>query len=210
MLQENLSAESFLKGNGLLKQIFIFSFGIELIGAVILYFLWSPDLHFQSNGERLFFSAFHSVSAFNNAGFSLFSEGLYAAYVRDAFVLHICIALLIFFGGLGFPAMREMFDAGELRERANKPWKSYSLNTKIALYASVILILLGTGGFWVLEGAGVLADMNAGERIVASFFQSITTRTAGFNTVDIGSLGQSTWILMMFLMFIGASSGSTG
>lgn len=210
MLQENLSAESFLKGNGLLKQIFIFSFGIELIGAVILYFLWSPDLHFQSNGERLFFSAFHSVSAFNNAGFSLFSEGLYAAYVRDAFVLHICIALLIFFGGLGFPAMREMFDAGELRERANKPWKSYSLNTKIALYASVILILLGAGGFWVLEGAGVLADMNAGERIVASFFQSITTRTAGFNTVDIGSLGQSTWILMMFLMFIGASSGSTG
>jgi len=210
LLQENLSAESFLSSNGLLKQIFVFSFGIELVGALLMFFLWSPDLHFQSNGERVFFSVFHSVSAFNNAGFSLFSDGLFENYVRDAYLLQICIAALIFFGGLGFPSMREIFDVGELRERANKPWKSYSLNTKIALYASLVLVTLGAVAFWLLEDDGVLRGLNGGERIVTSFFQSITTRTAGFNTVDIGALGQSTLIIFMFFMFIGASSGSTG
>jgi len=210
IIQENLSTDSLLSSRGLLRQIFLFSFGIELIGTIILYFLWSPQIDFANTGEQIFFSLFHSISAFNNAGFSLFTNGLYEEFVNNAYLLQIVIAALIFFGGLGFPAMREVFGLSQMRARANMPWKTYSINTKIALYVSIILVLVAAVFFFLLERNYILSDQNIGESIITSIFQSVTARTAGFNTVDIGMLRESTLILFIFFMFIGASSGSTG
>ena len=210
VIQENLSAEGLLGGKGLLRRIFLFSLFMELIGTAAIYVSWSPQMDFVSGPQKFFFSVFHSISAFNNAGFSLLSNGLYEEMVRDTYLLHIVIATLIFFGSLGFSTMQDIFSIRRMRERSAKPWKSYSIPTKIALYTSVALVIVGAVVFFLLERNQILESKNIGEAIIASFFQSITTRTAGFNTVDIGALSHSTLLFMMFLMFIGASSGSTG
>lgn len=210
IIQENFSGESLMSSKSLLRKIFLFSFIIELIGMILIFFSWGPNVNFQSNGQQIFQSAFHSISAFNNAGFSLFSSGLYEEYVRNAHLLHIIIAMLIIFGGLGFPVIREVFSVKSFRERINSPWKKYGLSTNIALYSTVFLIALGGIVFFFTEANNTMKDMNFGESLVASFFQSVTTRTAGFNTVDIGSLGTPVLLFFLFLMFIGASSGSTG
>jgi potassium uptake TrkH family protein len=210
ILKENMSGDSLLSTRKLIRQIFLFSFVLELIGAVLIFMLWGPKVPFNDLGDRIFHSIFHSISAFNNAGFSLFSDGLFETYLQKAYLLHIVIALLIFMGGLGFPVMQDLFDPKRMRERAAHPWRAYRVSTKIALYASIILVLFGAATFFFAEMGNTMSGMNFGERVITSIFQSITTRTAGFNTVDIGSLGRFSLILFMFLMFIGASSASTG
>lgn len=210
LIQENFSGESLMSSKSLLRKIFLFSFLIELIGMILIFFSWGPNANFNNNGEQIFQSIFHSISAFNNAGFSLFSNGLFEEYVRNAHLLHIIVAVLIILGGLGFPVIREVFSVKGFRERINSPWKKFGLSTNIALYSTIFLIALGSIVFFLLEGDNTLKDMNFGESLVASFFQSVTTRTAGFNTVDIGSLGTPILLFFLFLMFIGASSGSTG
>lgn len=209
LIQENLSAEGLLGGKGLLRRIFMFSLFMELIGAMAIYMSWSSKMEFVAMPQRFFYSVFHSVSAFNNAGFSLFSKGLYEDMVKDAFLLHIVIAILIFFGSLGFSTMQDLFSLKKMRERFQSPWKTYAISTKIALYTSIGLVLVGAAMFFLLEHNRILNGMNFGESLIASFFQSITTRSAGFNTVDIGALGHSTLLFFLFLMFIGGSSGST-
>jgi len=210
VIQENLSAEGLLGGKGLLRRIFLFSLFMELIGTAAIYLSWGQNFHFVSEPQKFFYSIFHSISAFNNAGFSLMSNGLYEDMVRDTYLLHIIIAILIFFGSLGFSSMQDIFSLRRMRERSSQPWKSYSISTKIALYTSIALVTVGAVVFYLLEKNQLLESKNFGESIITSFFQSITTRTAGFNTIDIGALSHSTLLFMMFLMFIGASSGSTG
>lgn len=165
---------------------------------------------FSGFGEKFFYSIFHSISAFNNAGFSLMTNGLYEEMVQNAYLLHIVIGILIFFGGLGFPVISDIWGLRRMRERIQQPWKTYSIATKIAVYSSIALLVFGAVAFFFIEKNNTLEEMNFGERVISSIFQSITTRTAGFNTVDIGSLAIPTLIMFIFLMFIGASSGSTG
>ena len=210
MFQDSVSADGLTEGRGLLRQIFLFSFTAELVGSFLIFMLWSPKMEFTHFGDRFFYSVFHSISAFNNAGFSLMSNGLYEEMVRNGYLLHIVIAILVFFGGLGFPVIRDIWGLRRMQERVRQPWKTYSIATKIAIYSSIALIAVGAVGFFILERNGTLEAMNFGERVISSVFQSVTTRTAGFNTVDIGQLAVPTLILFIFLMFIGASSGSTG
>jgi len=210
ILQENMSGDSLLSTRQLIRQIFLFSFLLEAAGAILIFFLWGPKVPFHDLGDQIFHSLFHSISAFNNAGFSLFSDGLFELYIQKAYLMHIVIAMLIFMGGLGFPVMQDLFDPRRMRERAANPWRGYKVSTKIALYASIVLVIFGATIFFFSESGNTLSELNFGERVITSVFQSITTRTAGFNTVDIGGLGRFTLILFMFLMFIGASSASTG
>ncbi len=210
IIQENFSGESLLSSKKLIRQIFIFSFVLELIGAVLIFILWGPKVPFHDLGDRIFHSIFHSISAFNNAGFSLFTDGLYEVYLQKAYLLQIVIAILIFFEGLGFPVMQDLFDPARMRERIAQPWRGYKVSTKIALFVSIILVVLGGVLFFFSEGNASMQGLNFGEKIIASFFQSVTTRTAGFSTVDVGTPGRFTLIFFMFLMFIGASSASTG
>lgn len=212
MIRDFMSEDSLFNAKGMLQQIIIFTLLIESIGAFLIYLVWDVNAPFYDDaGEMIFQSVFHSISAFCNAGFSLMSGGLNEDYLQNAYILHIIIGIIIIFGSLGFPAMRDIFGINNIRARMAAPWKRWKLSTRIAVWATFALILFGMGIFYLLESnTEVLAGKTGFQQLVISFFQSVTTRTAGFNTVDIGALTTPTAILFIFLMFIGASSGSTG
>lgn len=210
MLQDFLSSESLLTARDLIRQIVFMTFFIELVGFLLIFGTWGTDVKFTSIDQKIFFSAFHSVSAFCNAGFSVYSNGLYEEVVRNAYVMHLVIAGLVILGGIGFPVIQDIFSPKRLRERLRNPWRDWQLGTKIAVYVSAALLLFGTVAFYLLERENTLANGNFMEALITSFFQSTITRTAGFNTVDIGALRMPTYIIVIFLMFIGASSGSIG
>lgn len=210
MLQDFLSSESLFSAKGLLRQIIAITFLIELISFVLIFLTWGNPELFDSLGQRIFFSAFHAVSAFCNAGFSLFTNGLSETGVNTAYILHIIIAVTLIMGGLGFSSIQDLFSREHLRERLKSPWKDWRISTKIAVYTSAVLLAAGTLAFYLLEKDGVLANKNLMEGAIASFFQSASARTAGFNTIDFGALKTPTLIMIAFLMFIGASSGSVG
>ena len=210
MIQEGYLGETLNTSSELIKQIFRFTFIIELAGAVLIFFTQGSQLSFHDLEDRVFFSLFHSISAFNNAGFSILSNGLYTEGIRMAMPMQFTIAILVILGGLGFGTIRDVFTIRTVRERIQKPWLHTRLGTKISIYAAFSLILVGTVVFLSLESDGVMAEQTWMERIFTSFFQSVTTRTAGFNTVDIGALSLPVLIFFTFLMFIGASTGSTG
>lgn len=210
LIQASYSNESLTSSAELFRKIIRFTFQIEALGALLIFFSWGDKMLFDSLGQRVFFSIFHSISAFNNAGFSLFTNGLMESPIQHSYMLHMVIAMIIIFGGLGFGTIRDLFTLRQVRERMQKPWKTLSTGSKISLYSTGILLALGTIVFFVLEYNNTLNDENTGAKMVTAFFQSTTTRTAGFNTVDIGSLTLPVLIFFIFLMFIGASTGSTG
>ncbi|HXA00678.1 MAG TPA: potassium transporter TrkG [Cytophagaceae bacterium] len=209
MMQNLFSSESLLSAQGLFKQIIVITLLIEGIFAVAIYFTWGNEVYFENLGQKIFYSVFHSVSAFCNAGFSLFTDGLYAPEVRKAYMLHLAVAFTIIFGGLGFPVIEDIFSLKNLRDRLAFPWKDWKLSSKVAIYTSAALIVFGMVAFFLLEKNNTLNEMNFMERVITSFFQSVTTRTAGYNTVDFTKLTEPIIIVMIFLMFIGGSSAST-
>lgn len=162
--------------------------------------------------NRLYYSIFHSVSAFCNAGFSLFPDGLGQEHVSTSYAMHLVIILLITFGSLGFSAIQDIFSPQKLQARLRTPWKQWSLGTQIAVNMTVMLTVLGAIAYFFLEQHKTLEGKNIQEQIITALFQSVTTRTAGFNTVPMGisSFEIATYIMLIFLMFIGAASGSTG
>ncbi|MDX2305362.1 MAG: potassium transporter TrkG [Microscillaceae bacterium] len=166
----------------------------------------------NSLSNKIYYSIFHSISAFCNAGFSLFPNGMAEAGVDQAYVFHLIIAFIIIFGSLGFSTIQDVFSVQKMRERLEMPWKEWSLGTRIAVNMTIILCVGGTIGFYFFEQGHTLKGKNLFESIVTSFFQSVTTRTAGFNTVSLGSadIANPTYIMFIFLMFVGAASGSTG
>lgn len=210
MMQDFFSSGSLFDAKALLRQIIFLTILIEGIGTVVLYSLWDSSINFTSDSQKLYYSIFHSISAFNNAGFSLFTNGLYEPLVRHSYILHLAIGGLIFFGSLGFSTIRDVFGIAAMKERMRLPWKKLQLSSQISLYSSIILIAFGGIIFYLIEKDNTLTGQNYFEAGISSVFQAITCRTAGFNTVDISLLSVPTLILMIFLMFIGASSGSTG
>ncbi|WP_017732781.1 TrkH family potassium uptake protein [Nafulsella turpanensis] len=208
MLQDFLSSESLFTAKGLIRKIIFLTFIIEFFGFIFLYFTWGGEIEFESVEQKLFFSAFHAISAFCNAGFSLFSAGLYQDFVREAYIFHLIIAGLVILGGIGFPVIHEILSPSKMRERLRNPWKDWSLGTKIAVYVSIALLAFGTISFYLLERNNTLANLSYVEALISSFFQSVVARTAGFNTVDFSSLRLPTYLIIIFLMFIGGSSGS--
>lgn len=196
---------------GMFWKILRWSILIEVTGALLIYVFLDPHTPLGANEtNRIFGSVFHSISAFNNAGFSIYSDGLHNEFVRYNFSIHIIVMTMIFLGSIGFATMFEIFSVSSMRDRMRQPWKSINFNAKVALYFSLVLVVLGAVIFYFLEQDNVLKDMDEGGSWVTSLFQSITSRTAGFNTVNIGDLTMPVLIFLMFLMFVGASSGSTG
>lgn len=210
MLQDMLSSDTLFNARDLLRQIVLYTFTIELGGAILIYATWSNEVQFNSWGQKMFYSLFHSVSAFCNAGFALFSAGLMEKGVATSYAQHMVIAILIVLGGIGFPVLRDLTSISRLRERMKKPWMRWKMSTSVALYASALLIVGGAVLFYFLERHNVLTGAQPLEALVASLFQSISTRTAGFNTVDMAALSNGTYVMFIFLMFVGASSGGTG
>lgn len=174
---------------------------VELVLTVILTlrFWLSYEMTF---GEALWQGLFHAISAFNNAGFSLFSDSL-MQFVGDPIVC-LSMAAAIIIGGLGFPVILQ------LRRRYRTP-RLWSMHTRIVLWATTVLLVGGTGFILALEWSNpaTLGPLNWSEKLLASFFQSVQTRTAGFNSVDISAMEPTTWLGLDALMFIGGAPAGT-
>lgn len=187
-----------------LKRVIIFTFLVEGIAALTYYVGWSME--FDGTGQRIFFSIFHAISAFCNAGFSLFTNSLADTQNATNPVINIVTMITIVIGGLGFTVIWELIRKS--RERVH--WrKRLSIHSRTVLITTGSLITMGTILILVLEWNNTLAGYSYGDRILLSLFQSITTRTAGFNTVDIGAIGVPATLCMLILMFIGGSPAST-
>ena len=199
IMQESLNQFSIGGLVRLAKYILIFTAAIEIIGATILFFCWQrtyPPL------QALGLAVFHSISAFCNAGFSLFSDSI-MRYKGDL-VINLTFIVLIILGGIGFLVILELFQYGKNR--------NLSLHAKLTLKISIILILIGFIIIFFVESnnPSTLGNLSFSEKIYGSIFQSVTARTAGFNTIHIGSMQSAALFLIIILMFIGASPSSTG
>lgn len=210
MINDFLSAENAFSSHSLIRQILLFTMVIELLGTFLIYSSWDPQLEFFDTGDKIFHSFFHSVSAFCNAGFALYPDSFNTGILRYSYLQHLILAALIILGGLGFSTLQDLFSPDKLRDRLKKPWIDWKLNTKIVVYTSAGLILFGMIVIFLIEGDKTLSSKNLFEKLISSFFLSVTSRTAGFNTLDTSALALPTLILIIFLMFIGASPGSTG
>lgn len=184
-----------------LKNVSIVVFGIEFVGAVLLFFEFSKKLSFI---QAVGYSIFHSVSAFCNAGFALFSNNMenYTGNILINFV----ITSLIILGGLGFAAILDVYNV------IKKTRRKLSTSTHLAMAMTIFLICFGAVMTFILEysNKGTIGNLSLHDKLLSSYFQSVTLRTAGFQTIDLATLTTPTIIIYLFLMFIGASPGSTG
>lgn len=203
--RELLKEERNLENNGgilwFLKKIILTVVIIEGTGTLFLALRFAQDMEIK---KAVYYGIFHSVSAFCNAGFSLFSTNL--EKYAGSFVVTMTTAYLIIIGGIGFTVIDSILFA------TRKKVKRFDLTSKVAILVSMILVILGTVLFLILEynNRGTIGEMSFFKKILASFFQSVTTRTAGFNSVPFGNLTEGSVFLFCILMFIGASPGSTG
>ncbi|HMM30210.1 MAG TPA: TrkH family potassium uptake protein [Clostridia bacterium] len=187
----------------LIKRVVLCVAIFEGTGALLLALRFCPTLGFFTG---VYYAVFHSVSAFCNAGFDLM--GRVAPYVslipyQSDILVNLTIMALIVIGGLGFVVWDDIIEH-------RHHWTRYKLHTKIILTSTVVLIAGGAVLFYWMEERNTLAGMTPVGKVLASLFQSITPRTAGFNTVDIATLTEGGTMLSMLLMLIGASPGSTG
>ena len=193
-----------------IKWILIITFSLKLIGALFLFIGFINRLGFSN--KNLFFSIFHSISAFCNAGFSLYSNNL-EDYVAS-FIVSLTICFLIISGGLSFFVHLNIL--GNIKDfilkkvfRKNIAFRSISLNTIIVLLITSILLAGGTLLIYIYEHDNILQKYDIKTQYLASFFQSVTLRTAGFNTIPLGNLHMYTYLIMILWMYIGGASGST-
>jgi trk system potassium uptake protein len=209
LMQEFLSKESIGQIRTTLIQIVGITLLIELAGAIILYVSWDGSL-FAATGERVFASLFHAVSGFCNAGFSTFSTNLADPRVAFNSGVMLTISALIIFGGLGFMVISNLASLRPFSRRAFRVRRRLSVHSRIVLVTTLLLIAAGTASIYLFEVRHLLRDMSFGDQLLASFFHSVTCRTAGFNTIDIGLVTMPTLLIMLMLMFVGASPASTG
>jgi trk system potassium uptake protein len=184
---------------GIAKAVLVLTFTVEATGTILLFIRFSQDF---PPAAAFFHALYNAVSAFNNCGYSLFSDSLMS--YRGDWIVNMTVMTLIVLGGIGFIVQHEVI--AYLRGRRLK----LSLHTRIVLMTTGALILGGAVLFYVFEADLVLKGVPWQTQLLDSLFQSITPRTAGFNTVDIGRLANTTILVMIILMFIGASPGSTG
>jgi trk system potassium uptake protein TrkH len=179
----------------------------ESIGALLLFFVWRARF-FSNWAEAAYHAIFHSISAFCNAGFSTFADSL-VRFSGDIWT-NVVIALLIVFGGLGFLVIYDMYNKAKKKSiKQSAGTVGLRLQTKTVISMSLFLIITGAIFIYFSAGDGVLGFLSGTERAAVSLFQSVTTRTAGFNTCHISSLSASALFCMILFMFIGGSPGST-
>jgi trk system potassium uptake protein len=220
LLRDYFSEESY---TGILKTLFkviLITFLIELAGAVFIF--WSLQTKgLGSTGGNIRFAIFHSISAFCNAGFSTLTDNLYDSRIRDNYLLQYSVANLIVLGGLGFPVFLNIYNymkaqAIWLRDyiKNRKPYVHrvgmITFNTKIVVFTTFALLLLGTISFYILEFKSTQKGVPLSGKIAMSYFLSVTPRTAGFNDVNMEALTKPTMLILIFLMWVGASPVSTG
>lgn len=197
-VRESLSYHPDQDVSGLVRSVIVWTLMIELVGAILLFIAWSND---YPPLEAVYLSVFHSVSAFCNAGFSLWADSL--TRYRTHLGVNLIVVALIVAGGLGFIVLTELGAMSYIRRRR------LTLHSKLVLWTTGLLILGGTAMFMTLEWDNVLKGLGFKDRFAISLFQAITPRTAGFNTIDFSHLTNATLLMTIMFMFIGGSPGST-
>jgi Trk-type K+ transport system membrane component len=202
----------------ILKYIILITFGIELFSGILIYTSIDSS-NFNTQSEQLFFSAFHSISAFCNAGFSTLTNSLYETGFRFNYYLQIIIIFTFVLGGLGFPIVVNLLKYVKYkistlfslysRKNVYKPWV-LNLNSRITLVTTFSVSIVAFAIFYFLEYNNTLAEHNGFGKIVTALFGATTPRTAGFNTIDTTAMAFPTLMMVIFLMWIGASPQSTG
>jgi trk system potassium uptake protein TrkH len=206
-LQQSLDTKGIRGGLQLVKSIIATTLLLELTGAIALIPIFNQKMSFQ---ESVWHGIFNSVSAFNNAGFSLFSDNL-MGYVNNP-SLNIIIGLLIIFGGIGYQVIFEGYLWLRTKLSRNREYISFSLTFCVVTSSTIVLIVLGTLAIWFTEfnNNETLGKLPLFDQIIGAWFQAVTTRTAGFNTIDNGKMTTTGIFVSIALMFIGASPGGTG
>lgn len=203
--------------NSLLSTLFYilgFTFAIEMIGAAFIWLSVHSTLDMTMQ-EEIYFAIFHSISAFCNAGFSTLSNNLGNPSFMGINSLYVIISVLVILGGIGFPILMNLKCAlfHNVRRLFNKDYRQHlrvtTINTKIVLATTIVLLVLSTVAFALIEWNGAFAGMTTWEKIVQSFFHASVPRTAGFNSVDMGSFSNIGILVFMILMWIGGASQST-
>ena len=208
LIQVEYSSDSLESSAMLIRQIFRFSIIFEIAATVLLFFSWG-DYEFEQIGDKIFFSVFHAISAFNNAGFTLFPEGLAHPLISQNISFMTIMAATIVLGGLGFGTIHDLFSYRAVLMRRKNPWKHLKVNSKISFYSTIVLILVGSLFYGLLENKEILDGLKIGSQSFLSFIQITIGRTAGFNIMEIGDLALPTLLVLIILMFIGGASGST-
>ncbi|MDD3049795.1 MAG: TrkH family potassium uptake protein [Candidatus Cloacimonetes bacterium] len=195
IMQDVTGESSRIRMVSLIKNILVLTLIVEFLGMIPLYYIFDKDI---------FSAIFHSISAFCNAGFSTYSDSFMKYY--NHWGLNITIMGLIILGGIGFSVLTDV----KRTISSRYGWNRLTLHSKIVIVSTFVLILIGFLVYFIFEFNKTMHDYPFHERILASLFQSVTTRTAGFNTIDNARLSFSSIFVTLFLMFIGASPGSTG
>ena len=208
-MQRSVIQDSFTHGPdtglaSLVRHVVMFTLLMEVAGAALLFLRFSEMYH---PGRALYFAVFHAVSAFCNAGFCLYTRSL-MDFSGDPLV-SLTVAFLIIFGGIGFLVLLELKRLLFDRDRARRA-RRLSVHSKLVLTLSIVLLTGGTVGFLLSEWKHSMDGLSVPTKFMAAFFQSVTARTAGFNTLDFGKMANVTLLFTILLMFIGAGSGSTG
>lgn len=215
LLKDIVSSENLGGVYKLITKIISFTFLIEMAGAIVIYFSIGNEID-----DKLFFSIFHSISAFCNAGFSTLPAGLGSAELQGNYWVSMTIATLIILGGIGFPVLLMFYSYAKntgyrlVNSAQQKKMPASNLNknigVRIAIYTTLLLLFLGTIVYYFLERNHSLNGLTGTDQFMVAFFGSVSARTAGFNVVDIAQWTYPTLFFMVFLMWVGASPGSTG
>jgi trk system potassium uptake protein TrkH len=206
-IQQSMDQTELAGGRALLPSIIAMTMVFEIAGVFCFYPIFRGE---YGAGQSLWLSVFHSVSAFNNAGFSLFFDNIIG--YQDHLWINLIISLLIIFGGLGYEVIVEMFMGLRTYVKGSRKRLNLSLNYKIVTSTTLVLLILGTLALFATEfnNPDTLGNLPLPIKLLAAWFQSVVARTAGFNSIDIGAMGNASLFTMIALMFIGASPGGTG
>ncbi len=220
MLKDITNSEKIGDVFNVLKKIVLLTLLIESVGAVFIYLNLDSSV-ISSVSERIFFSIFHTISGFCNAGFSTLEYSLYQPEFRFNYPLHLILSALFILGGIGFPILFNLYKYLEYtfknkilkfsygQDIVYSPW-ILNLNTRVVLITTISLSILGTVFFYYFEYNNTLKDHSGIGKIITAFFGAVTPRTAGFNSIDTAALSFPTLMIIIILMWIGASPASTG
>ncbi|OWA36045.1 Trk family potassium uptake protein [Saccharibacillus sp. O16] len=205
ILQETMSQHSTEGIIRLVRKVVLYAIVIESVGALLLFIRFAFEMPL---GQAAYFGAFHSISIFNNAGFDLFGaiQGRASSlihYVDDPFVNLVAMPMILL-GGIGFIVIADLLDYPRKRK--------LSLHSKVVLFMTAILVVVGAIVIFIFEftNPATLKPLDFSGKTFASLFQSITSRSAGMSTLDVGAMRQATQFFMVIMMFIGAAPGSAG